>query len=365
MTNSTKNNVDRRIMREPALQAVDFFCGAGGMSYGLSQSGIQVLAGLDNEKECQKTYEENIPSARFIKHDICTLSAKKLQQRIGIEVDDDNLIFAGCSPCQFWSKIRTDKRKSEQTAFLLKNFQKFIRYFRPGFVVIENVPGLYRRKEESILPDFQAFLKKLGYSWADGVVNTNHYGVPQNRLRYLMIATRLSRDLSLPRAEDRRPVVSEFIGSERGFEQILAGYKDDSRLQHWCSSLSEKNLKRIELTPKSGGNRYAWKDDDELQISAYKGRDEIFRDVYGRMYWNRPAPTITTRFNSFSNGRFGHPEENRAISIREGATLQTFPKEYYFHGKTLNSLARQIGNAVPPELARRIGEHIKEVHQNG
>lgn len=351
--------------KKTPLRAVDFFCGAGGMSYGLSQSGIQVLAGLDNEKDCQKTYEENIPNAQFVKHDICTLSAKKLQQRIGIESNDDSLIFAGCSPCQFWSKIRTDKRKSEQTAFLLKNFQKFIRYFRPGFVVIENVPGLYKRKEESILPDFQTFLKNLGYFWADGIVNTNHYGVPQNRLRYLMIATRLTIDLSLPKPEDSRPVVSEFIGGEKGFERILAGHKDNSRFQHSCSSLSENNLRRIKMTPKSGGNRSAWKDDNELQISAYKGRDEIFRDVYGRMYWDKPAPTITTRFNSFSNGRFGHPEENRAISIREGATLQTFPREFYFHGKTLNSLARQIGNAVPPELARRIGEHIKELHQNG
>ena len=264
-TKIAKRAAIRDSFQHVGLKAVDFFCGAGGMSYGLSQSGIQVLAGLDNEKECQKTYEENIPNAQFIKHDICTLSAKKLQQRIGIEPDDDSLVFAGCSPCQFWSKIRTDKRKSEQTAFLLKNFQKFIRYFRPGFVVIENVPGLYKRKEESILPDFQAFLKNLGYSWADGIVNTNHYGVPQNRLRYLMIATRLTLDLSLPKPEDSRPVVSEFIGSEKGFERILAGYKDDSRLQHWCSSLSGKNLKRIEMTPKSGGNRSAWKDDDELQ----------------------------------------------------------------------------------------------------
>lgn len=352
-------------LNNPTLRAVDFFCGAGGMSYGLSLSGIQVIAGLDNEKECRKTYEENIPDAKFIKHNICSLSANSLQQRIGLSIGDNNLIFAGCSPCQFWSKIRTDKRKSEQTAFLLKHFQKFIRYFRPGFVVVENVPGLYKRKDESILPGFLEFLRELGYSWADGIVNTNHYGVPQNRLRYLMIATRLPINLSLPVAENSRPVVSEFIGAEKGFAQILAGYKDESRFQHWCSSLSEKNLKRIKVTPRSGGDRSAWKDDADLQISAYKGRDNIFRDVYGRMYWDKPAPTITTRFNSFSNGRFGHPEEDRAISIREGATLQTFPQDYYFHGKTLNSLARQIGNAVPPELARRIGEHIKEIYQSG
>jgi DNA (cytosine-5)-methyltransferase 1 len=108
----------------------------------------------------------------------------------------------------------------------------------------------------------------------------------------------------------------------------------------------------------------AWSADEELQIPAYEGRNNIFRDVYGRMFWDRPAPTITTRFNSFSNGRFGHPEENRAISIREGARLQTFPMEYSFLGPSLNSLARQIGNAVPPELARRIGVHLRSVFTN-
>jgi DNA (cytosine-5)-methyltransferase 1 len=116
------------------------------------------------------------------------------------------------------------------------------------------------------------------------------------------------------------------------------------------------------LTAKSGGTRTAWKDDKKLQIPAYNGRDEIFRDVYGRMFWDRPAPTITTRFISFSNGRFGHPEEDRAISIREGATLQTFPKEFVFHGTSLGSLARQIGNAVPPALAERIGQHLSNIH---
>lgn len=115
------------------------------------------------------------------------------------------------------------------------------------------------------------------------------------------------------------------------------------------------------MTPASGGGRAAWADDPELQIDAYRGKDNIFTDVYGRMAWNRPAPTITTRFISLSNGRFGHPEENRAISIREGACLQTFPKGFEFHSTNLNALARQIGNAVPPALAKRIGEHLMSV----
>jgi len=348
------------------LKAVDFFCGAGGMSFGLQSAGVQILGGIDNSIDCRETYMSNIKDALFIKHDISTLSAPELGRRLGLVSDDDNLIFAGCSPCQFWSKIRTDKTKSGKTAHLLRQFQKFIRHFRPGFVIVENVPGLYRRTNESILPNFLEFLKKEGYAWADGVVNSNHYGVPQNRMRYLLVATRLKNKITLPTPDKNSQLtVSKFIGTDNGFEKIPAGHKDETSMLHTSAALSELNLRRIAMTKKSGGDRSAWSDDDQLQIAAYKGKDTIFRDVYGRMYWDRPAPTITTRFNSLSNGRFGHPDENRAISLREGATLQTFPKTFVFLGPNQNSLAKQIGNAVPPELARRIAHHLSSVITNG
>ena len=348
------------------LRAIDFFCGAGGMSLGLSRAGITILGGIDNDKDCRVTYEQNISGARFVQHDVCTLSAPGLGRRFALEPDDASLIFAGCSPCQFWSKIRTDKRKSERTAFLLRHFQKFITYFRPGFVVIENVPGLYTWKQHSVLPAFIKFLERHHYAWNDGIINANHYGVPQNRVRYLLIATRLSSTVELPEPKPNPSLtVAAFIGEEHGFRRIVAGHRDGTDFQHTASSLSPANLERIRLTAKSGGSREAWKDNRELQIAAYQGRDDIFRDVYGRMYWDRPAPTITTRFNSFSNGRFGHPDEDRAISIREGATLQTFPTDFVFHGSSMNTLARQIGNAVPPELARRIGQHLISIASRG
>jgi len=343
------------------LRAIDFFCGAGGMSFGLSEAGISVIAGIDNDATCRRTYESNVIDARFIKHDISTLSSPELLRRLDLKTGDDHLILAGCSPCQFWSKIPADKSKSEETAFLLKQFQKFIRHLRPGFVVVENVPGLANRKGESILPGFLDFLDRQQYAFSDGVVNAGHYGVPQNRMRYLLIANRLGLDIELPEpVAVAPPAVQEFIGQENGFPPILAGDRFESPSLHWASALSEKNLRRIRLSGEPGADRSCWSDSEELQNPAYKGRDEIFRDVYARMYWDRPAPTITTRFNSFSNGRFGHPDEDRAISIREGATLQTFPETYEFHGRNLNQLARQIGNAVPPELARRIGCHLVE-----
>lgn len=348
------------------LKAIDFFCGAGGMSYGLQTAGIKILAGIDNDYSCKETYESNITDAKFINNDITDLKGDELGSLLNISKNDDNLVFVGCSPCQYWSKVRTNKTKSLKSAFLLKNFERFIAHFKPGFVIVENVPGLVTNKKQSILPNFIEFLQKEGYSYNDGVINAIEYGVPQKRKRYLLIATRLTDSINLP-APELNPdlIVKNYLGVANGFNKILAGHKDNSDFQHSAASLSKENLQRIQITPKSGGDRSSWKDDKSLQIPAYEGKDDIFRDVYARMYWDRPAPTITTRFNSFSNGRFGHPEEDRAISIREGATLQTFPNTFVFKGSNMASLARQIGNAVPPEIARRIGAHIIDIAKNG
>ena len=348
---------------EKSLKVVDFFCGAGGMSYGLQTAGLKILAGIDCDVACEQTYNSNIKDALFLKEDISKYSPGSLADKISITVNDDHLVFAGCSPCQFYSRIRTNKEKSQKTAFLLMHFQRFIEHFRPGFVVIENVPGLLTKKEGSALPGFTAFLRRLDYNYDDTIINTVDFGVPQHRKRYLLIATRLTKDVSLPpKKNDAKLIVRNFIGESNGFPKIFAGYRDtNERRNHTAAKLSESNLKRIQKTAKNGGTRFDWKDDPALQIKAYAGRDDIFRDVYGRMQWDKPSPTITTRFISLSNGRFGHPEEDRAISVREGATLQSFPKTFVFKSSNLNSLARQIGNAVPPELARRIGLHLKEI----
>lgn len=344
------------------LKAIDFFCGTGGMSYGLLSAGIRVLAGIDNDAGCRETYEANVRGAAFIRRDIIRLTAPELERLLSLPKNDPDLIFAGCSPCQYWSKIRTDKTKSEKSAFLLRNFERFIEYFRPAHVVVENVPGLLTRKSESILPGFLDFLKRQGYAFDDGIINARHYGVPQNRRRYLLIASRLVSNVKLPSGvEGISLTVKSVLGEQNGFRKVSAGHKDNSEFLHTVSALSEVNLRRVRMTPRSGGSRLSWKDNSDLQVNAYAGRDEIFRDVYARMHWDRPSPTITTRFISFSNGRFGHPEEDRAISLREGATLQSFPKTFVFKGKNINHIARQIGNAVPPELARRIGIHLSKI----
>ena len=346
-----------------SLKAVDFFCGAGGMSYGLAKSGIKVLAGIDCDESCCATYERNNEGAKFLHEDIAALLTKELGRKLRLRRYDDRLIFAACSPCQFWSKVNTDKKKSRSSAFLLHEFERFVNWYRPGFVVVENVPGLLSKKRVSLLPRFKKFLRKRKYAFAHAIINSNHYGVPQNRRRYLLIATRLTETVKLPPTTNKRFVVRDFLGKRNGFPPIAAGHQDTTQFLHTAANLSANNLKRMLRTPLDGGSRQSWKDDPQLQLPAYQEDDKIFRDVYARMFWDRAAPTITTRFNSFSNGRFGHPEENRAISLREGATLQTFPKRYAFVGTNRGAIARQIGNAVPPALAMRIGHHLLRVEK--
>lgn len=344
-------------MRE--LRAIDFFCGAGGLSYGLSLAGIKVLAGIDIDKECKDTYEENNRGSKFIRADMKKLTPKKLEKRLKIRPNDDYMIFAGCNPCQYWTQMQTEKEKSLETKHLLEDFQKFVSYFMPGFVVVENVRGILTNKDESKLNRFLDFLQNNDYGIDYDVIDAMYYGVPQRRKRFLLVASRVDKEIKLPEADKENILnVKDFIGVDNGFPAIGAGYVDESYFLHTTAKLSEKNIKRLRLTPHDGGTRLAWKDDPELQINAYKDKNETYKDTYSRMSWGKPAPTITTKFHSISNGRFAHPDEDRGISLREGATLQTFPKTYIFKGSGIGSIARQIGNAVPPELARRVGVAI-------
>lgn len=344
------------------LKAIDFFCGAGGMTYGFSKAEINVLAGIDNDIECKKTYEINNPKTRFIPEDIKSFREYELAKITGIEKDDESLIFIACSPCQYFSKINTDRANSADSRNLLVDFQRFVKYFKPGYIVIENVPGIWK-KIDSPLPEFIKYLASEEYFFAQDVMNAYYYGVPQKRKRYVLLASRGSPSIQIPAPKEENLKVKDIIGENKGFPRIEAGHIDTTDFQHTVAKLFEVNLKRLRKTPHDGGTRLAWKDDPELQINAYKGKDDYFSDVYGRMYWDRHAPTITTRFLSISNGRFAHPDEDRGLSIREGATLQSFPKTYTFKGKNLASIARQIGNAVPPELARRIGKTITDHHK--
>ncbi len=330
------------------------------MSYGMQEAGIQILAGIDFDKNCRATYEANINGAEFIHADVFDLKEKELEQKLSLKQNDDELILIGCSPCQFWSLINTDKTKSAKSKNLLIEFSRFVKYFRPGYVVVENVPGVLKRKEESGLNEFIEWLKNNGYKNPHFKVhNVNDYGVPQSRKRFTLIATRISLDEIKPlELEGKKVVVKDVLGKNNGFPKIEPGHKDKSEFLHTTSDISAINKKRLKKVEKDGGNRLGFANDPELQLKCFEGKDDSFKDTFGRLWWNRPAPTITTKFLSISNGRFVHPEEDRALSIREGATLQSFPLTYKFKGTSVANIARMIGNAVPPKYATAIGKAI-------
>ncbi|MGY5351022.1 DNA cytosine methyltransferase [Wenyingzhuangia sp. IMCC45533] len=348
------------------LKAVDFFCGGGGMSYGMKKAGIKILAGIDHELACKETYEANIKGAKFIAADVFDLDAEKLQKDLRLKRNDDDLLLIGCSPCQFWSIINTDKTKSKKSKNLLIEFERFVKFFNPGYVVVENVSGVLRKKEESGLDDFIKWLKSKKYNVHFEVHNISDYGVPQSRKRFTLVANRIGENKIFPdKHKGKKITVRDVLGVKNGFPKIEAGHKDSTEFIHSVPNISKLTLERIQTVPHNGGNRLSFANNPKLQLKCFIDRDTSHTDTFGRLYWDKPSPTITTKFFSVSNGRFVHPEEDRALSLREGATLQSFPKKYKFFGTSQAAIARIIGNAVPPEYARRIGLAIKKNHLNG
>ena len=333
------------------------------MSCGLRQAGIKVIAGIDIDKSCKETYEFNNPDSKFVLADIHELSTRKIVKLLGLRRNDKDLVMVGCSPCQFWSIIQTDKTKSKKSRNLLLEFGRFVFCLKPGYVLVENVPGILTRGDESGLSKFLIQLKRHGYQVHYEIINMSEYGVPQSRRRFSLVATRMHERAPFPKAHDGPVVkVSEILGNNNGFQSISEGRNDPTAFYHSTSRIGKRNLMRLRKTRSNGGSWLDWGNERELRRDRYRGKR--FTDNYGRMRWEHPAPTITTKFISISNGRFGHPEEHRALSIREGAALQTFPREYVFVNRSMKAAARMIGNAVPPHFARQLGEAIVKAHKD-
>ena len=335
--------------------AIDFFCGAGGLTRGLLNAGIEVILGIDNDEKCRETYEANNPPARFINDDIRKISLNDVVSEIQ-EVPKKELLIVASPPCQPFTKQRRDLRNKED-AKLLKYISVFIKELQPTHIFIENVPGMTRVSGNSTYHKFCRILSDLKYQWCGGIVDAKAYSVPQTRRRFILIASR-EFEPSLPPAihgQNMIPYVTveDAIGK---FPPINAGDIHLTMPNHQASALSDLNLKRIRNTPHDGGDRRSWPKHLELEChtNGYYGHT----DVYGRMRWKYPAPALTSRCNSLSNGRYGHPTQNRAISLREAASLQSFNEDYKFFGKSITQIAVQIGNAVPVKLAEAIGKHI-------
>lgn len=347
------------------MKAVDFFCSGGGMSHGMQMAGVEILAGIDFDINCKETYEANIKGAKFLYKDVFDLKETELEAELNLQRNDDDLILIGCSPCQFWSIINTDKKKSSKSKNLLIEFRRFVEYFNPGYVVVENVPGVLRKQGESGLEDFIVWLQSQNYKVHSEIHNVSDYGVPQNRKRFTLIANRITQhELEPAKYGGEKLRVIDVIGEHNGFPKVSPGHKDNTDFMHTVANLRQINLDRLKATAKDGGSRTVYANNEDLVTKCHKNDTVNFKDTYGRMWWNRQAPTITTKFFSISNGRFAHPEEDRALSLREGAVLQTFPKNYIFKTKSIEKTARMIGNAVPPKYAESIAKAIMKNHQD-
>lgn len=347
-----------------ALKVADFFCGCGGTSRGLELSGMEIALGLDFDPDSASTFQSNFPEAEFLQRDIQEVTFDEVATALDLK-GEDTLVFCGCAPCQPFSKIKTQKRDDDCRVGLLKHFGRFVRHFRPEYIVVENVPGIQSTQVNSgPLKEFLELLESEGYGGTRTryeVVECQFYGVPQRRRRLVLVATRLGIEAPWPLkshgpegVNPQLPTVWEFIGN---LPEIEAGDQHPEIPDHQTMSLSRKNLQRLMATPAEKG-RESWP--ANLTLSCHKGR-QGHTDVYGRLRKHALASAMTTKCISLSNGRFGHPVQHRAISVREAALLQTFPMNFQFTG-SMCSKARQIGNAVPVELARAIGCAIVAHH---
>jgi DNA (cytosine-5)-methyltransferase 1 len=336
------------------IVAIDLFCGAGGLTRGLLNAGISVAIGIDSNAAHKETYEANNSPAKFLCRDIADISKADLLPFLAQQGDFD-LALVGCAPCQTFSSHRRRRSRCSES-HLLREFGRLVEEFKPQWVFMENVPGLAKVRGFSTLLRFKHTLVKSRFQFDCNVVDAKRFGVPQTRRRFVLFASRLS-SVSLP-APTHGPglipyrTVRDAISH---FPPLRAGHTSKSVPNHRAARISKINMNRLKQTPTNGGGRLDWP--KTLELECHK-ETEGHEDVYGRMHWDLPAPTLTCRCFSISNGRYGHPKQNRAISLREAAALQTFPESYVFSGQSQRSLGEQIGNAVPVALAEAVGMHL-------
>lgn len=333
---------------------VDLFCGVGGLTCGLEKAGLDVVAGYDVDATCEYTYSFN-NNARFIHKNIEDVAGEEIKKMLqGYDIK----ILAGCAPCQPFSRHQKDKyhRDKHKDWKLLYQFARLIEEIRPHIVSMENVPELVK---EQVFGDFLNVLEKQHYNITYKVVNAADYGVPQRRKRLLLLASSEKQIKLIGPTHKKAVTVRDVIAD---LPKVGAGEPNNSDKLHVAASLSKINLERIRYSI-PGGTWREWP--EELILDCHKRKTgQSYASVYGRMRWDEVAPTITTQFIGYGTGRFGHPEQDRALTLREGAILQTFPINYSFVSEdenvVLKNIARHIGNAVPPRLGEIIGLSIKD-----
>lgn len=340
---------------------IDSFCGAGGLGLGLEKAGFDILLSFDIDQTCINTINAN---TRYFHHpaiqaDIADMLGGNLRERCNLN-RGELFLLAGGPPCQGFSVQRRGSDTDVRNGLVLKYGQLIDELF-PCYFVMENVSGLGGKRGKTILAQLIEQVESIGYTVHVNLLDAQEYGVPQRRKRYIIVGERkdMKSKYRYPETTNARITVRDVIGSLPVPPEDGTDHPDIP--WHRRDRLSELNLKRINALKEGQG-----RDDlpSELLADCHKIASDVigYRNVYGRMTWDDVAPTITARFDSFTRGKFGHPDQPRSISLREGALLQTFPMDFVFTGNKVD-VARQIGNAVPPVLAEKIGRSIIECYE--
>lgn len=382
---------------KPTFLAVDFYCGAGGTTRGLLDAGGYVIAGIDKDESCEKTYRTNnrnetldyaepeylaldmFPASETYpdgQQDEALEAIRQLIANYRMISPDTPLLFAICAPCQSFTKFvqnhLTDAKAKSRTRDqdLLSQTLRFIEEFEPDMIMSENVAGIRRGKYGGLWSGFQEKLRSMGYLVGDADVCASRFGVPQRRRRSVVLAmkgegTSAGHSNVFVPLEDgsaQEVTVREAIGE---LPRLEAGQSHQFIANHQCRNLADINRRRL-MAVQPGQPNFGFP--EELQLACHRRLEQKgnrgFGDVYTRVAPDRPAPTITTRFHSVSNGRFGHYDmaQPRGLSLREGASLQSFPEDYRFYGSSMDAIAKMIGNAVPPKLSRYMATYLLQFY---
>ena len=384
--------------------AVDFYCGAGGTTRGLLDSKGYVIAGIDKDTVCRETYLHNnrnttldCATPKFLALDMFPTSEeypdgqqeqvydalRELIPQSRAMAADVPLLFAICAPCQSFTKFVQRKMTTDRTETryrdrgLLHHTLGFIEEFQPDLIISENVSNIERGVYQEIWKDFQAQLWELGYNVGSGRVCASKFGVPQYRRRSIVMAIRreqgtyLEFNIPVPTYDSEALPLLSARSAIGHLPTLLSGEQCPEVPNHVCRNLTEINRLRL-MSVKPGEPNFNFADSPygDLSLPCHRRLESSnkrgFGDVYTRMNPNRPSPTITTRFHSVSNGRFGHYDDNqiRGLSLREGAALQSFRDDYRFFGKGMDTIAKMIGNAVPPKLSAHMARWILGLWQD-
>lgn len=351
---ATQTTIVHSALSDRPIEAIDLFCGVGGLSHGLARQGVKVIAGFDLDPACEYPYTANHPEAQFVQGDVADVTG---QQLTALWSPGSVRLLAGCAPCQPFSSYANTATVDKVKWRLLREFARLVEECSPDLVTMENVPRLLGTTP---FKTFLRALKRGQYQVAYGVVNAADYGAPQQRKRLVLVASKLG-PVALPEPTHKGPdkwvTVRQAIGD---LPTLADGQQCAEDLLHVASTLSPLNRKRIRASRPGG----TWRDWPVELVAECHRRDsgKHSSGVYGRMEWDKPAPTMTTLCNGYGNGRFGHPKQHRGISLREAAIFQSFPNDYRFvdenRSVVIKTLARLIGNAVPPKLGEAVARSL-------